>query len=139
MGGQLVLPPSWEQNKGQFRDNPNRNPSGYSGLYGEVKRLCREYSPQGTMRLIEIVEDRTADDRARIVAYQTLMAYGWGKPTEQPAAQVAKVRPNMDAISDEELATMERIFEKMLGPEGVLQDDPAEAGQEAGMDAPEPE
>ena len=65
--------PVWQ--KGQ-----SGNPSGRNGLYGEMLRRAREFTPEATDYLIAIARDGNEDTRNRIVAIQLLFDRAWGKP-----------------------------------------------------------
>ena len=55
------------------------NPSGRNGLYGEMLRRAREFTPEATNYLIEIARDKGEDARNRIVAISLLYERAWGK------------------------------------------------------------
>ena len=64
--------PVWQ--KGQ-----SGNPSGRNGLYGEMLRRAREFTPEATDYLIAIARDGNEDTRNRIVAISLLYERAWGK------------------------------------------------------------
>jgi hypothetical protein len=71
-GGTLI---PWQ--KGQ-----SGNPTGYGGRYAEVRRIAAEASPQAMRDLIAIASDPAEDSRVRVVAIQTILDRGLGKPRE---------------------------------------------------------
>lgn len=78
------------------------NPGGKGGLYHEMQRLAREFTPEGTRYLIEIASNADEDTRNRIVAMSMLFDRAWGKPkefdpnAEKPAAAVDVSRLTAD-------------------------------------------
>jgi hypothetical protein len=90
------------------------NPGGEGGLYHEMQRLAREFTPAATRYLIEIAQDRGEDTRNRIVAMSMLYERAWGKPKEfDPNAQ-QKPPLNLESLPPEDLATLRQVFEKAL-------------------------
>lgn len=128
--GQEVLAPAMAERardtSHHWKPGQSGNPTGYSGLYGEVRRMCRNFTPEGVLILQAIARDASADDRARIVAVQTILDRGWGKVKEQPEEQRERPPIDMGALSDSELELMEKLFTKALGEDAVLHDDPEE-------------
>lgn len=106
----------------------------------DLQRMCQEYSPRAAMRLIEIVEDKTEDARARIVAAQTILDRAWGKPKEMSEAPTERPAVDFSQLSDLDLATMEGILTKALGgsPDAVLDDDAPEDDEEGVIIEPSP-
>jgi hypothetical protein len=56
------------------------NPGGRPRGYAEFRAKCREHTDAAIARLVEAL----ADERLCVQAAQTLLAYGWGKPSSAP-------------------------------------------------------
>jgi hypothetical protein len=65
-----------------WKPGVSANPGGKGGLYHEMQRLAREFTPEATRYLIEIAVDKDEDTRNRIVAMSMLYERAWGKPKE---------------------------------------------------------
>ena len=65
-----------------WQPGASANPGGKGGLYHEMQRLAREFTPEATKYLIEIAADKNEDSRNRIVAMSMLLDRAWGKPKE---------------------------------------------------------
>jgi hypothetical protein len=86
------------------------NPSGKGGLYHEMQRLARDFTPQGALILRGIASDPNEDSRNRIVAIGMLLDRAWGKVPDHfdPAAeQQEDDRWDPRAYSPEELERIE--------------------------------
>lgn len=92
-GRVTVLPPALQEKR--WQPGTSGNPEGRGGLYYEVRRLCREASPDGVRRMTEIAKlgDRFRDadgnlqpltdrDDKRAIAYAInwLIERGFGPP-----------------------------------------------------------
>jgi hypothetical protein len=66
----------------RWQPGQSGNPGGKGGLYHEMVRLAREFTPDATRYLIEIAADKGEDARNRIVAMQMVLERAWGKPKE---------------------------------------------------------
>jgi hypothetical protein len=109
-----------------WRPGQSGNPSGRSGRYGEMQRLCREFSPQGAQVLIDIALDPNEDSRCRIVATQELFSRGWGKaPEYDPKADEPETPPiDPSQFSPKQREQIKRVLLMLLGAQ------PAETGEE---------
>ena len=58
------------------------NPSGRSGLYGEVVKMAQQASPAIMHELITIALDPGVDERVRVVAANAVLERGFGRPRE---------------------------------------------------------
>jgi hypothetical protein len=72
-----ALPPALRQRC--WGPGESGNPSGKGGVYHEMQRLAREFSPEAVAYLIEIARDGTEDTRNRIVAMSMLLERAWGR------------------------------------------------------------
>jgi hypothetical protein len=72
-----ALPPALRQRC--WGPGESGNPSGKGGVYHEMQRLAREFSPEAVACLIEIARDGTEDTRNRIVAMSMLLERAWGR------------------------------------------------------------
>jgi hypothetical protein len=79
-GRALELHPAMRANMWKKGQAPN--PTGKSGRYGEMQKICRDFSPEAAKLLVDIALDPTEDTRCRIVAIQELHNRGWGKPRD---------------------------------------------------------
>ena len=65
-----------------WQPGASANPGGKGGLFHEMQRIGREFTPEATKYLIEIAADENEDSRNRIVAMSMLFDRAWGKPKE---------------------------------------------------------
>ena len=72
------LPPALAANL--WRPGQSGNPGGKGGTYYEMMRLARQFTPEATQILIDIVRDPCEEARNRIVAIGMLYDRAWGKP-----------------------------------------------------------
>ena len=72
------------------------NPSGTSGRYGEIVRMCREMAPAVFQVLIQIALDPNEDSRARIVAAQEIAGRAFGR-IKAEVKDGAETPPMIDA------------------------------------------
>lgn len=64
-----------------------------------VKELCKEHSVSAVEALIEVMNSKTAPPSARVVAANSVLDRGWGKPTMEINATVS----TFDSMSEAEL------------------------------------
>jgi hypothetical protein len=76
-GRALVLPAAMREKS--WKPGQSGNPSGRNGLYGEMLRRAREFTPEATDYLISIARDLNEETRNRIVAISLLYERAWGK------------------------------------------------------------
>ena len=121
-----ALPPALRKNL--WQRGQSGNPTGASGLHGEVMRLAREATPAAIARLKEVAEldrfDETgnllplsagADRRVVTVAATALIERGWGKPKDfDPNAERPNPTFNPRDYSPDELDLIERALRLML-------------------------
>ena len=87
------------------------NPTGFSGVYREVQRLCREASPQSVTEIIRL-RDQSDDDRVRLTAATWLVERGFGKaPPYDPSKERPQLNFNINDYSSEQLAIIEKATE----------------------------
>jgi hypothetical protein len=91
-----------------IRPGEVRNPSGKSGLFGQVQRMCRQASPDAVQRLIDLTLSN--DERVALLAITKLLEWGWGSP---PAYKPEQDGPRFDldltSLSNEELAVLKKV------------------------------
>ena len=115
-----------------FRPGQSGNPGGYNGMHGVVLGLARNYSPQATSHLIDIIQDTDNDPRVRTVAIGMILERAWGKPKEVQDDKAAGP-PDLGALNAADLAELRRISAKMRGGQDTPQTAP-----EAPPSAPKP-
>ena len=115
-----------------FRPGQSGNPGGYNGMHGVVLGLARNYSPQATSHLIDIIQDTDNDPRVRTVAIGMILERAWGKPKEVQDDKAAGP-PDLGALNAADLAELRRISAKMRGTQDAPQIAP-----EAPPSAPKP-
>ncbi len=52
-----------------------------------VKELCRAYTTEAVEALVQIMDDDSAQPRARVSAAEALLNRGWGKPVQQVSSE----------------------------------------------------
>ena len=70
----IALPPALRNKR--WQPGRSSNSSGKGGLYHEMQRLAREFTPQATQFLIDIASDLGEDTRNRIVAMSNSLIAG---------------------------------------------------------------
>jgi hypothetical protein len=96
-----ALPPALREKR--WGPGQSGNPSGKGGLYHEMQRRAREFTPEATEYLIEIARDKSEDARNRIVAMSMLYDRAWGKPKDyDPNAEAAPSRFDPSRLTPEE-------------------------------------
>lgn len=80
--------------------NPKGNPSSLSprpkGYELNLRRACRELTPE----ILEHLKAKLPEPRDGVIAASLLLAYGWGRPTQQINARVIT---SAGDLTDEEL------------------------------------
>jgi hypothetical protein len=105
-----------------FQPGQSGNPSGQSGRYGEVVRLCQAAGPEIAKALIEIALDRNEDTRARIVACQEILTRAFGRPkAEVKIAEGGSATLDASKLTDRELEILEKIALAAKPDAGTLQ------------------
>ncbi len=94
-----------------FQPGQSGNPSGHSGRYGEVMRLCREAGPAVAARLIEIALDRNEEARVCVVAGQEVLSRAFGKARAVPEGEGRGSGLNLEGVSEEKLLLIIRALE----------------------------
>ena len=102
-----ALPPALRAR--QWEPGESGNPSGKEGLYHEVQRLAREFTPRATEILRDIANDPSEDSRNRIVAIGMLYDRAWGKPKDfDPKTDEAATRK---PVFDPSLYSAEQLMQ----------------------------
>lgn len=87
-----------------------RNPTGHTGRYGEVVRLCQNASPEIAKRLIQIALDPNEDSRVSVVAAQEIFNRAFGKPkAEVKTTDTQPVTLDASKLSDRELEILHKL------------------------------
>ena len=94
-----------------FRRGQSGNPSGHSGRYGEVVRLCREAGPAVAQRLIELALDPNEERRVSVVAGQEVLTRGFGRAREMPEGERRGPGLDMESVSEAKLELVIRALE----------------------------
>ena len=64
-----------------FKRGQSGNPGGRNGEYGEMMRICRQFTPDAAYTLAGLMFG-SDDDRVRAMCAKELMERAWGKPRE---------------------------------------------------------
>ena len=89
-----------------FQKGVSGNPGGRPKVLGDVQELARQRSPEAINTLVTIMQNEKAPPAARVVAANSLLDRGYGKPTQPISQTLTKIDPN--TMSDAELATIVR-------------------------------
>ena len=71
-----------------FQKGVRGNPGGRPKVLGDVQELARQRSPEAINTLVTIMQNEKAPPAARVVAANSLLDRGYGKPT-QPISQTS--------------------------------------------------
>jgi len=114
--------------KNLWQPGQSGNPTGASGLHGEVIRLAREATPAATARLREVAELGRLDENGNLlplsagvdrrvitVAATALIERGWGRPKDfDPIVERPEPTFNPRDYSSDELDLIERALRLMI-------------------------
>ena len=89
-----------------FQKGVSGNPGGRPKVLGDVQELARQRSPEAINTLVKIMQNEKAPPAARVVAANSLLDRGYGKPTQPISQTLTKIDPS--TMSDAELATIVR-------------------------------
>jgi hypothetical protein len=64
-----------------FKRGQSGNPGGRNGEYGEMMRICRQFTPDAAYTLAALMFG-SDDDRVRAICAKELMERAWGKPRD---------------------------------------------------------
>ncbi len=115
-----------------FQRGQSGNPSGHSGRYGEVVRMCREAGPAVAQRLIAIALDPEEERRIVVVAGQEVLNRGFGRVREMIEGDLRAPAMNLEAVSEQKLELVIRALEaardaKRAQAQGGEVDEPPDA------------
>jgi hypothetical protein len=96
------------------------------GRFQETQQLARQHSVDAVRTLVERLHD--PDGRVAVVAANSLLDRGWGKPREQQPAQQEQVHIDLTRLSDEELGILVRLVQS-----GRLMNVPVESEETASV------
>jgi hypothetical protein len=86
---------------GTIAPGASGNPGGRPKGYADFREKCREHTDASIARLVAAL----SDERLCVQAAQTLLAYGWGKPSSAPEDNEALKGLNpFEGMTPEELA-----------------------------------
>jgi hypothetical protein len=88
------LPPALAANV--WKPGQSGNPGGKGGTFYEMMRLARQFTPEATQILIDIVRDPSEDSRNKIVAVGMLYERAWGKPKEYDPSTDREPKAGLD-------------------------------------------
>jgi hypothetical protein len=91
-----------------------------------MMRLARQFTPEATRILIDIVRDPREEARNRIVAIGMLYDRAWGKPKEyDPAADKEEIEPRFDPslYTPEQLAQIEATLRMVAAARAEAEND----------------
>ena len=89
-----------------FQKGQSGNPGGRPKVLGDVQELARQRSPEAINTLVTIMQNEKAPPAAKVVAANSLLDRGYGKPTQPISQTLTKIDPS--TMSDAELATIVR-------------------------------
>jgi hypothetical protein len=119
-----TLPPALRAR--QWAPGQSGNPSGKGGLYHEMQRLAREFTPEATEILIGFAKDEEEETSNRIVSIRMLYERAWGAPkdydpkTDEAATRKPKFDPSL--FSREQLVQIERTLRMVASAQTEAED-----------------
>lgn len=125
-----ILPPSKPQSGHRIADygwkpGQSGNPAGRSRRFHEVQAAAQDKSVQAIEKLTVLMD--STDERVSIIACNSILDRAFGKPKEQKTEDSQGLRPDLSALSPDDLATVRRIMAKLAGAAATEPDDKATA------------
>ena len=102
--------------KYRWKPGQTGNPGGISPHELEVRRLCREHSPELITRGLEILQS-TDDERVFWVGLGIVLERGFGKPKEIAPEDASAGAPDVSQLSDKELAQLRKLIARAMTPQ----------------------
>lgn len=96
-----------------FPKGVSGNPGGRPKVIAEVRELAREQTSRAIAALVGVMEQGQSE-AARVSAAQILLDRAWGKSSQTLEHHVRREQLDLSKLTDEELAVMERIYERAL-------------------------
>lgn len=105
------------KSNGQFQKGKSGNPGGRPKELAQVKELARAHTVEAVETLVEVM--KTARSAvARIMAADSVLNRGWGKPTQAVELtgkdgrpiQTEQVGPDLSKLSDEQIKELEGLL-----------------------------
>jgi hypothetical protein len=102
----------------KWKKGKSGNPGGRPKIFAEVKELARQFmQEQGWQGFFELLKN-TDNDNVRLKAYEILMAYGFGKPSQKLEIEgnVPLVNVNIANIPSDQLKQIRSILQNAGTP-----------------------
>lgn len=96
-----------------WKPGQSGNPGGRPRIESEVRRLAQENSPVAMTRLIEIAA-KSRDERAAIIASQTILDRAFGPAKEPPPEDVTRDKPDLEELGTKDLKALRAILRKIV-------------------------
>lgn len=93
-----------------------------------IRELARKASPMAIHTLVKIMEDEKANKLHRIIACNSLLDRGYGKPSQEyRISEKAPEEDNLAQLSDDELERLREIKKKLSTP--IVEENPPVDGE----------
>jgi hypothetical protein len=89
------------------------NPTGVSGEYFRVRKICADRSMDATRTLLQLMDDQDADQRVRYMAAMAIIERGIGKPRDHSADGESVM--DLTKLSEGERRTLLELMSRVLG------------------------
>lgn len=98
----------------QWKPGQSGNPGGRPRIESEVRRLAQDNSPIAMTRLIQIAA-KSRDERAAIIASQTILDRAFGPAKDPPPEDTTRERPDLSALSDKKIKQLRALLREIVG------------------------
>lgn len=110
--------------QGRFRAGSSGNPGGRPRGESNVRDLARSHTEEALAVVLGVMK-RSKNERSRLAAAETVLAYGWGKPAPAMPPGVVEAELDMaierlDAAFSQEPALYERVLAAIAGEPDTL-------------------
>jgi|307.fasta_scaffold211188_2 hypothetical protein len=93
-----------------WKKGQSGNPKGRPPILRDIIEAAKTHTELALATLVQVCRNRKANATARVLAANSLLDRGWGKPVQK--SETRSLNVNLNSLSDEELLAL-------LGPQPV--------------------